>query len=377
MSSITPSPEQRNALDMINDWFRSKRRKSRFILTGVAGSGKSSILKILVDELELDISDIAFVAYTGKASLVLTNKGVPATTIHRLMYIPREVQDPDNPDKMKIMFRKREELPDTIRLVCVDEASMVSNEIQDDLESFGVPVLYIGDHWQLRPVQGDCRIFTEPDVQLNQIHRQAEGNPIIAVSRSIREGRKVPFGMVGGCFMKTGKGKPDPHQMGRANQVICGRNDTRHKINAALRIAKGFDSDLPMVGDKIINLKNNWDVGLVNGHIGHVSAINEVNEALNYILLDFVDENGVIYSNLKCFISSFRAVERPSIRQKDSLPMFDFNFAYAITCHKAQGSQWDLVYLQEEQFKNTSDEEHAKWVYTGVTRAARKLIWVA
>jgi exodeoxyribonuclease-5 len=331
-------------------------------------------MKILAEEMGFDINNIAFVAFTGKASLVLQEKGLPAYTIHRLMYIPYEVVDPNDSDNIVIKFRKRTELPSNIQLIICDEASMVPEDMQLDLESFGVPVLYIGDHFQLPPVKGDCLIFGEADYRLTEIHRQALGNPIIQVSKMIREGKAVPYGIIGNSFLKIRLDKMDPKQFMLANQILCGKNITRRKYNALQRARRGFTSDMPMVGDKVINLKNDWDIGIVNGQIGKITKIHEINQPKDRILLDFLSDDGTPFRDCLCQLSIFTGIEQPKGRW-DGVKTMQMDYAEAITVHKSQGSQWNNVLVLEEMLGFDTDA-HRKWLYTAVTRAVSKLILV-
>lgn len=378
MAEFTPSPEQRKGLDLVKDWFFSRTyQKPRFILTGVAGSGKSSILQMITEELGLSPFDVAFVAYTGKASLVLNEKGLPATTIHRLIYIPYEIPDPDDPDKMIIKFMKRkyDDFPENIKLICVDEASMVPEEMSDDLERYGVPVLYVGDHFQLPPVKGDCIVFKEHDYRLTEIHRQAAGNPIIQVSKIIREGGNIPYGVMGNAFLKIRMDKLDHRQFLAADQILCGKNITRRTFNSLQRAKRGFVSQFPEVGDKVINLRNDWNIGIINGQIGKITHIHQIDEGKDRIMLDFLADDGTQFPHMICTLSTFTGNPPPNKPKWDGVKTQEMDFAETITVHKAQGSQWDKVIVLEECFTRY-DEDHRKWLYTAVTRAASKLIVV-
>jgi exodeoxyribonuclease-5 len=375
---FVPSEEQQEAIEKIKTWFFDKKReRDFFVLVGVAGSGKSSILHLIPSLLNLSVDDIRTVAYTGRACHILINKGIDAYTLHKLMYIPHEIIDPEDNTKTKIVFTKREELDSSIRLIICDEASFLDENITEDLLSFGIPVLFVGDHRQLPPINGVCGIFTAPDSQLDTIHRQAEHNPILKISKMVREGQRVMFGTVGGAFMKTAIDKLNENQLLRADQILCGKNNTRRKLINKIRKMKGIEQEHPIIGDRIICLKNNWDIGLVNGQQGIIIGIGEINTTLNSIIIDFEDEFGMKFNGLKCYLSDFLGQDRPQNQQSAfNKTIQSFDFAYAITVHKFQGSQADKVIFYEENFMR-DDDLHQRWLYTAVTRAAKALIWVS
>ena len=188
---------QADAENLVAHWFYHSDRQT-FVLTGFAGTGKTALLRHAVCErLELvpDVS-AAFVTPTGKAATVLIKKGIPACTVHRLIYqsIAEEQEIMLNGKKVKIeklTFRRRENIDKRIKLIVLDEASMVSDEVLFDILNFGVKVLLCGDDCQLPPVEGLNSYLHSPDATLTEIVRQEQGNPIIHLSSLAREGRAV------------------------------------------------------------------------------------------------------------------------------------------------------------------------------------------
>lgn len=168
-------------------------------------------------------------------------------------------------------------------LVLCDEASMVGGQIQMDMESYDVPILYLGDGFQLPVISDDddvSSVFYGKDgkllpveYELTQIHRQAEDSPIIRYSRALRENRVDEINFYGkmdgdGILIRTPRNRLSIDHLAKTGQIIVGKNDTRHKINADIRAHLGRESVYPEPGDKLIFLKNNKDMNIVNGMMG-------------------------------------------------------------------------------------------------------------
>ena len=363
MGQITLTDEQAGAVTAIKDWFNSieSNYKTTFVLGGYAGTGKTTLVNFIVDDLKLEEHDIRHVAYTGKAAMVLRKKGLPATTIHGLIYRPRI----DDQGKVTFCRRSFVEL-EKVKLIICDESSMVSSTIKLDLESYGIPVLYIGDHFQLPPVSKDqANLMLNPDYRLETIHRQAMDNPIIRLAHSIRIGEDIGYGRHGDtCFVIPWFRVADEFLLS-ADQVICGFNNTRRKLNEEIRGLLGFKGDLPAPGDKLICLKNNNEMGLVNGMLGTCVNYDSVGR-----YLDFTNDDGVAY---ECLDIDDQVFLGGSVYYQRGIEQFDFG--YALTCHKFQGSEAPKIMVFEELFGN-DEEMHRRWRYTAYTRASEKLMIV-
>src|SRR6202521_1356655 len=193
MTSFTP--HQDSALKAVADWLKAKPGRHGtpqvFRLFGYAGTGKTTLARHIAEDVE---GEVKFAAFTGKAALVMRNKGCDnASTIHSLIYRTRESGD-EQPS-----FELWDEAPASkAALIVIDECSMVDAELGRDLMWFGVPVLVLGDPAQLPPIQGGG-FFTEaePDVMLTEVHRQARDNPIIRLSMDVREGLRLEEGTYG------------------------------------------------------------------------------------------------------------------------------------------------------------------------------------
>ncbi len=347
-----------------------------FTLAGYAGTGKSFMTELVIQELGLKYQEVAYCTFTGKASLVLTkyHKGKSqVSTIHKLIYDVRENRAGDTE------FVLKESLPD-IRLIVVDEASMVSGKILDDLRSFNKPILAIGDHGQLPPIGEEVNLMSNPDFKLTEILRQAEDNPIIYLSKLVREGHRIEHGNYDNKVIVMSKRdkRSNPGVMLHMDQVICGYNRTRTRLNSEIRYKLGITSEDPVKGDKIIFLKNNWEkevdgYNLVNGMVGNIANDPRGDELKSG--LDVWKIN-VRPDFLKSEFKDIRVPQADFRLNKEKLDRFDakqvnrIDYGYAITAHKSQGSQFDKVFVLNEPL----GDEKWRWTYTAITRAKDKLI---
>ncbi len=368
------SPQQERALSQVNDWIKSGDSQL-FRLFGYAGTGKTTLARHIAEGVD---GDVLFAAFTGKAAQVLRSKGAKkASTIHSLIYRPRgeeTVEDEETGRKSVLpMFSlNRQSAVAKADLIIIDECSMVDEELGRDLMSFGTPILVLGDPGQLPPVSGGG-FFTEhePDILLEEVHRQARDNPIIDIAQSVREGKQIMLGDYGSTARIISKSDITSDLVLDADQVLVGTNRTRRRYNLRLRELKGFDGPLPAAGDKLVCLRNDNAKGLLNGSLWQVtSAPRTVKQSMN--LLVRAEEEGIERTSAK--IKVLKAVfEEPGaeipwqLRRKHD----DFDYGYALTVHKAQGSQWDNVVLFDESY---AFREHAqRWLYTAITRAAEQL----
>ena len=258
------SPEQDAALTAVADWLKAKPGRGRapliFRLFGYAGTGKTTLAKHIAEAVD---GKVQFAAFTGKAAMVMRNKGCAgATTIHSLIYRPIESgnQTPS--------FELFDDAPASkAKLIVIDECSMVDADLGRDLKSFGVPLLVLGDPAQLPPIQGGG-FFTDadPDAMLTEVHRQAQGDPIVRLSMDIRAGNRLLPGIYGETQVVT-RDDLDPQRVLDADQVLVGRNATRRAYNARMRARRGFEGELPIAGDKLVCLRNNRRKGLFNGSL--------------------------------------------------------------------------------------------------------------
>lgn len=359
--------------------------------TAYAGAGKTTIIKHIIEKLNLAESEVAYTAYTGKAALVLTNKGMPATTIHKLIYKVTKLKD----GTLVSSKIPRDEFPSRLKLIVVDEVSMCSEKMIDELASYGVPILCLGDKGQLPPIEGELNRFVkDSDYSLQEIMRQAEGNSIIAASKKIRETGNLDLNYNDDFIRTVDSGSLSVEHLAWADQILCGTNMIRHALNNDMRSHLGFTSPVPEVGDKIIITENAWNVydttgnwNPVNGMIGFVTSIEQkgFGTMSPYAYIDFRPEfDQTILFKLKIDTAPFHGLspfdnykKDRHFRNRNGKPKaVDFrihvDFAYAITVHKSQGSEWDKVLIYAKDFTFSQKELG----YTAITRASKKLVWV-
>ncbi|MEJ0050101.1 MAG: ATP-dependent RecD-like DNA helicase [Methylovirgula sp.] len=355
------SPQQDAALKAVSFWL--KRGKPQvFRLFGYAGSGKTTLARAIADELD---GDVLFGAFTGKAALVMRSKGCrDARTIHSMIYRTRET-DVEEPS-----FVLNEDGPASkAELIIVDECSMVDEELGRDLLSFGKPVLVLGDPAQLPPIKGGG-FFTEaePDAMLTDVHRQAADNPIIRLSMLIRDGGRLTPGRYGESRIIS-RDLIDAEQVKAADQVLVGLNRTRRAYNRRIRELLERAGTMPEPGDKLVCLKNDRKKGLLNGSLWNVQTAGTVRR--KKIRMTVVPEEDNAHKPLRIgvlpeFFTSDEEIPYALRRDSD-----EFDYGYALTVHKAQGSQWDNVVLFDES--GAFRDHRARWLYTAVTRAAETL----
>ena len=362
------------------------------VIAGYAGTGKSTLINFIIAALEVNPEDeVAYITFTGKASEVLREKGCPnAMTAHKLLYYSKQMPNG------KFFYRPRPSLEKDYKVIVVDEVSMLPKDMWDLLLTHGIYVIACGDPFQIPPIDKnqDNGILNNPHIFLDEVMRQSKESDIICLSMDIREGKKInPF--KGNDTQVFNKKDLCDGMYFWADQILVSTNKSRHDINSYIRddLGRGFE---PEINDKVICLRNCWDTlsekqcdPLINGSIGTISAMHM--ESIDYIIMgqkvtapvlvtDLITSNDE-YKNLhidytalttgeKFFTPRQEYVIRKN-KQNPELPI-EFNFGYAITGHRAQGSQWNKVLVLEESFP-FDRIEHARWLYTTVTRAAEKL----
>lgn len=409
--------DQENAKNLISEWFFNTKDQI-FILSGYAGTGKTFLIDYIVREvLRLKIgTEAVFVSPTGKAAANLVRKGTLAGTVHGLIYVRdgEEFSVDENGeiiDNQELRFIKRQAIDEKIRLIIIDEASMINETVLNDLLSFQIKCLFCGDSAQLPPVNGTCSLLAQPHYTMKEIVRQAANNPIIQVATMAREGRQIPYGNYDDkvCVLprKNFIGGERKRLLLKADQVICGRNKTRAEINAEIRKYKGISQEemLPIEGEKVICTLNDWEkpldkeerFHLVNGIIGTARDIKPMHDDLATMEFqaDFMDyevrvpfDTGIfthgryqhLYGDRAVTLSDGSVVDEMNfallhkLRAVAEEPICRFEFAYAVTCHKAQGSEFDFVIVFDESWAFA--EEKNRWLYTAITRAREKLLIV-
>lgn len=370
--TIQLSEEQEKAVETIQHWL-DEENMSEFRLGGYAGTGKTTVIKFLLASLTKCPTIVS--AFTGKAVNVLQRKGVRAQTLHSLLY---------NVEILKggqVLFTKRGKLETDPDLIIVDEASMISTELYNDLKSFGKKLLFVGDPGQLEPVGDNPDLMRTCDLVLNTIHRQAAESPIIKLANEIRLGKSVPIIGTNAEGLVIRDKKLTPSLLDGFDQVICAKNDTRAFLNEKYRAFKQYPTYSINHGEKLIVLKNNQNFGIFNGQLMWLEEVTD-DKNLEYWECTLKDEQGGLHHEIPVWRKPFTEPanfikprqDHVLPRRKDKAQCVLMGFGYAITCHKSQGSEWDHVLLWDE-WMPPHIWDMKRWRYTGITRAAKHLTY--
>jgi len=399
------SPQQEAALNDVKAWLKNPKELI-YRLFGFAGTGKTTLARHLVE----GISGLVLNgAYTGKAALVMRQNGVEnATTFHKMVYrlVPmdeikmrelkkeKKTASPEEADRIMMEMRelsqpKFEVNPESgvrrAKLIVLDECSMLNDAHRRDILSFNVPILVLGDPGQLPPISGEGAFTRDPpQTLLTEIHRQALDNPIIQLSMLAREGRKIPFETFGES-MKIRLSQFRLKHAKEANQIICGKNETRRMQNKKWRYHHDFIDTYPMEGEKVICLKNSVielhdeetdktrTTAIFNGQL---FSVVDSEESSPYTNLLVKDEEGT-ETPVEAFNAYFDEYRFPETlkeyTQYDMKGFHQFDFGYAITCHKSQGSQWPNILLLDDHIFGRDPEMRKQWLYTAITRAENSI----
>ena len=363
------SNEQLTAVTKIKEWLALPLTvRKPFLVTGEAGTGKSTIVSYLFNNTNLRTMVVTF---TGKAASVLRAKGVTANTIHSTIYTPKIV-------KGKLTFKRRTKKDmKGWDLIIIDEISMVSKELLKDLLSLGVTILAFGDFRQLPPV-GDTAALKETDnnYRLNEVHRQALESNILRYARSLVDGTVyVPNPNANDLavisYDDLGRDVVLSHDV-----VICGTNNLREHYNREIRKILGFTGIL-QAGEKIIVLRNSPEAEVYNGEIFTVEAVQP-----------YKNRKDIIDVTVKCPLSGKDIHLRLPLHlftgeQVDETVQKTYNgamskgnlqmatYGYVITGHKSQGSTFERVMILDESYVFRGME--INWLYTAVTRGSKQV----
>jgi exodeoxyribonuclease V len=423
LSRADLSPDQRRVYESILDW--SKRPEGVLTVGGVAGSGKSTLLGLFASETKLRI---AYICYTGRASSILSRKlhaaGVQTTnrsqadderrltgrwghlfygpfdpearlpfcgTIHRL--IKRAVID--NATEELIGWVDREELDRRYDIIVLDEASMVDSKMVSAILQHRVPLLAVGDHGQLPPVVGEGSLMMNPRLRLEKIHRQAEGSPIIQLSRVIREEGRIDRSLADGRQLAFGSTRDLRRAIFDISGVppldvafLCWRNQTREHINRTTREYRGYVGQPPQTGEPVVCLRNYPPI--YNGMRGVMTETASYPYPSDWWIMrarvEFPDEGVEATDYEVCrdqFFrhETFKSIDELKAKGINVYSMGEagkfFDFAYAMTVHKFQGSQVPYAIVYADWGSNLHAEKTRRLAYTAATRASGRLIWLS
>lgn len=387
------TPKQQEGLKIALE--RHKANEKYTVIAGFAGTGKSTLVKFIIDALDVDKDKVAYATYTGKAAEVLRKKGnLNAMTLHKLLYdsIPRQGGGFIRIPKKQLDYS----------IVVVDEVSMVPKTMVDMLLAHRIYILFLGDPFQLPQIdkKETHTLLDKPHIFLDQVMRQAAESEIIQLTMKIRNGEQIDF-MNGKEVIIAPKTSLVTGHLTWADQIICATNASRISLNNQMREILGY-SGLPQDGERMICLRNYWEdfsedgsSSLVNGMTGIIKNpfesfrmapmyVKMKNHKMDVIQGEFISDDGKTFNSVEMdkgmittgeFSLDWRetyALGQLKNKIGDIVPR-EFTFGYAITCHKSQGSEWDKVLVIEERFP-FDKKEHARWLYTACTRASEKLV---
>ena len=388
------TPKQQEGLKIALE--RHKANEKYTVIAGFAGTGKSTLVKFIIDALDVDKDKVAYATYTGKAAEVLRKKGNPnAMTLHKLLYdsIPRQGGGFIRIPKKMLEYK----------IIVVDEVSMVPKSMIDMLLNHRVYVIFLGDPFQLPQIdkKETHTLLDKPHIFLDQVMRQAAESEIIQLTMKIRNGEDIPF-MHGKEVIVVPKAELVTGHLTWADIIICATNKTRHNMNKQKRELLGYSGAL-QTGERIIVKRNYWEDcdedgnALVNGTVGTVanpyesfvripSYVKNDRRDLPLVGCIFTPDGGKSFDTFE-IDKDYLLKEEPCVDWRvsyqlgklkpkigDILPK-QATYGYALTCHAAQGSEFDKVLVIEESFP-FDKTEHQRWLYTAATRAAEKLVLV-
>ena len=365
------SPQQDAALAAVGDWLADPQRPQIFRMFGYAGTGKTTLAKEIAQFAD---GGVLFGAFTGKAAHVLAQKGCDgASTIHSLIY---KIEDDERMAEPRFVLNGDSSVRDA-GLVIIDEVSMVGEDLGRDLLSFGTPILVLGDPAQLPPVKG-AGFFTaaDPDIMLSEVHRQAEGSPIVRLATQVRKGERIEFGDYDGARVVT-REQINSEAVLAADQILVGMNKTRHAYNARIRKLKNLDSETPVAGDKLVCLRNDKIKKLLNGSLWSVEEVKrktakDKRDGITRLTVSPDDDRGALRRSVDVRVKNeFWDGSDSDLEWADKKGTEEFTYGYALTVHKSQGSQWDSVIVFDESAAFRDDAR--RWLYTAITRAAKDL----
>lgn len=382
----------------------------------------STLLGMFAAETDLKV---AYICFTGRASSVLSRKlhaaGVATTnraqtnderklagrwghlfyspfddeasrpfcgTIHRLIYRP--LIDDDTEELFG--WDKRDELDRNYDLIVLDEASMVDQRIAADIRRHGVRLLAVGDHGQLPPVMGDGSLMENPMLRLETIHRQAEGSPIIRLSRVLREegrldrsladGQRLVFSVFSDLRRRVLVDMAAERRLDTA--FLCYKNATRVNINRIVREYLGCAGKLPQIGEPVIALRNYPPI--YNGMRGELTMPADQPYPDEWWMMrakiEFPDEGieAAYYDVCRDQFhrhEPFRSVDELREAKMKVHSMSEagklFDFGYALTVHKSQGSQFPHAVVVVDWRQDYTNEKIRRLAYTAITRASERL----
>jgi exodeoxyribonuclease V len=376
---IEPTREQQEALLRIQAWFlchSSHEPDPIFLLDGGAGTGKTTVASLAVESLKL--KRVVYGAYTAKAAHVMHQNGMTgARTLHSLLYTLSRDKD----GRFVWHYLGTRGPMHDAQLIVIDECSMVNAGMRSDILAYSVPVLVLGDvRGQLPPISGTGAFYTRsPDFTLSEPHRFAMQSDITKAAWLVRHGSELAYNQFTDSDAVTvlpmTHAAAWDHITDGDNIVIVGKHKTRFTVTRRCRNKYGFKGRIPCAGEPIICIKNSYAEGFHNGMVATVWRVSSTKDSETFqadLMIDGEMHTDVRINRLQ-FNLTYDAVEQKYDRMEHRKGA-EFDWGYALTAHKAQGSEWDNVVVIDDQFARWDPDLRRRWLYTAVTRASNKLV---
>jgi exodeoxyribonuclease-5 len=433
MSNIILEGEQLDAVKDIRNFYK-KQNDQCYILNGYAGTGKTTISQYIINDLGLDNNEVVYCAPTAKAAKQLRNKGLTeAKTYHSHFYlanskdknieyinhyinntdlfkddidicfypieeqidlinerynnlddsyrkrvsldytIPTPIKFSKNPNE-NLKFRlKSKSLYNNIKLILIDEFSMVTSKVFLELQTLDKPIITLGDRGQLKSIGGENYHINNPNMELTKLHRFAEKSPINFLATKARKGEKIKEGLYGNVLVINEddfyKNEKLVNLLLTTEQTICGYNKTVKRLNDDIRYMRGIDVDnniYPIIGEKLLCRKNNYDLDIINGDDVIVRKLGKIDKSNGIIHMDLENEYGRLLQITKCNLGRFDEEIEKNVYYMKLNSYEQFYYSYVKTTHSCQGGQFKDGVIFNEAFG--SDEDRRAWLYTAITR---------
>lgn len=389
--------EQRSALNQALFYLE---RGNNVVLKGSAGTGKTTLLSFIIEGWQrLRPGPVKVTAPTHKAVAVLRAKieedeFVAFSTVHSALTLKLERQA--NGDKILVRKQPEDPLRHTTLLV-VDEASMVSEELLEHINSSSCPVLFSGDHKQLNPVnEDDSPVFDQSNirvVELTEVLRQTSGNPILDVAYDhslLDSGQDMETRDMGVYHTSS---EPDIVRALAHNEdytYLAWTNKAVDRMNSSVRQYKYDTAEEYVVGEKVMFTQRYQDYS--NSFIYQIKRSVEVTQrvlfvmGLRYEIPSYILDGHITVPTskgktvLKKALAILSAACRKGTARWAEYDKVNESFAwlaytYALTVHKAQGSEFTTVLLNLADLeRNGNSKEKKRLIYTAITRASKKLV---
>jgi ATP-dependent exoDNAse (exonuclease V) alpha subunit len=446
---LTPGAQQQVAMELLADFCLHYQPFEVFMLSGYAGTGKTSLVASLVKTLPEFRMRVVLLAPTGRAAKVLsTYSGRKAYTIHKHIYMPRTKSG-----RVEFVMKENKSVR---TLFIVDEASMISDEpisggmiannsLLEDLllyvsEGTECQLMLVGDTAQLPPVGQELSPALDlkhlegryglnvKRIELTEVMRQSDTSSVLENATRIREAirmgsAEMPKLLATGDTIRLTQKYEVMDAMNEAlgsrdaeEAVVIVRSNKRANLfNRDIRSRVQFKESELEAGDHLMVVRNNYfwlpetsEAGFIaNGDVAVVQRIQRVSERFGcrfaearIQLLDYPDEPPFevvllldalevesaslpwervqeLYNNILKTFEDQGVSRSKAMRMMKEDPYFNalqVKYAYAITCHKAQGGQWRYVILEQAWLPDgTVDIAYLRWLYTAFTRTSNKL----